>query len=174
MKLKRLFLISISIVLLFSSCQTKSNDTLSYEEGYALRGREASAYYYTLLCSNENVELRYNYIYSLFENRDYYLVIDECEIAEELYPQYSRFLKIKANAYKELEDIESYSSTLSRILALEPYNEEIFNLYIDSLLLLGEKEKAITASYEALHLFTENKKIISVLSEENEFYKNLL
>lgn len=174
MKLKRLFLISISVVLLFSSCQTKSSVSLSYEEGYTLRGREASAYYYTLLCNNENVELRYNYIYSLFENNDYYLVIDECEIAEELYPKHSRFLKIKANAYKELEDNENYSLTLSSILALEPYNEEILNLYIDSLLLLGEKEEAITTSYEALSLFPENKKAISVLSEISEFYESLL
>lgn len=139
-----------------------------------MRGREASAYYYTLLCNNENVELRYNYIYSLFENKDYYLVLDECEIAEGLYPKYSRFLKIKANAYKELNDNENYSLTLSSILNLEPYNEDILNLYIDSLLLLGEKEKAITTSYEALSLFPENKKAISVLSEVNDFYKTLI
>lgn len=172
--MKRLFLISISLVLLFSSCQTNSSNTLNYEEGYSLVGREASAYYYTLLCNNESVELRYNYIYSLFENKDYYLVIDECEIAIELYPNYSRFLKIKANAYKELEDAENYSLTLSNILTLEPYNEEILDLYIDSLLFLGEKEKAITVSYEALSLFPENKKAITVLSEVSDFYKMLI
>lgn len=133
----------------------------------------SSLYYSSLLQENESVENRYNYIYYLYVEGDYGAVISEAGKAVEKYPGYSRFYKIKALAYEKLGDRENYSSTLASLMELEPYDEELRNLYLDSLLALEETEKAYDFSKETIILFPEDKKAIEVLAETSSFYQYL-
>lgn len=163
--MKRLFSASIIILLLVSCASVKvvsdSNDT------------STSIYYEVLLESEESVENRYNFIYYLYSEKNYERVITEAEKALALYPDYTRFIKIEALAYSKLDNKEEYSKTLKRVIEREPYDEELRDLYLDSLLTLEDKETAITFSKETILLFPENEKAISVLAENSAFYSYL-
>ncbi len=132
-----------------------------------------SIYYEVLLESEESVENRYNFIYYLYSEDSLERVITEAEKALSIYPDYTRFLKIEALAYRELENKEEYSKTLKRVIEKEPYDEELRDLYLDSLLALEDKETALTFSKETIILFPENEKAISVLAENSAFYTYL-
>ena len=163
--MKRLFLASIIILLLVSCASFRvvsdSNDTAT------------SIYYEVLLESEESVENRYNFIYYLYSEDSLERVITEAEKALSIYPDYTRFLKIEALAYRELDNKEEYSKTLKRVIEKEPYDEELRDLYLDSLLALEDKETALTFSKETIILFPENEKAISVLAENSDFYTYL-
>lgn len=163
--MKRLFLASIIILLLVSCASVRvvsdSNDTAT------------SIYYEVLLESEESVENRYNFIYYLYSEDSLERVVTEAEKALSIYPDYTRFLKIEALAYRELENKEEYSKTLKRVIEKEPYDEELRDLYLDSLLALEDKETALTFSKETIILFPENEKAISVLAENSDFYTYL-
>lgn len=163
--MKRQFSASIIILLLVSCASVKvvsdSNDT------------STSIYYEVLLESEESVENRYNFIYYLYSEKNYERVITEAEKALTLYPDYTRFIKIEALAYSKLDNKEEYSTTLKRVIEREPYDEELRDLYLDSLLTLEDKETAITFSKGTILLFPENEKAISVLAENSAFYSYL-
>lgn len=162
--MKRLFLVSLTILLLVS-CQSVK----VVEED----NKESSLYYSSILDDKESKDDRYNYIYYLYKEGNLELVLTETEKAAEKYPEYSRFLKLRALTFKDLGDGENYSSTLYSIILLEPYDEELRDLYLDSLTALGKKEQAESFSKETITFFPENKKAISILAETSSFYSYL-
>ncbi len=157
-------MVSLSILLVVSCSSVKV-----VEED----NKESSLYYSSLLEENESRDDRYNYIYYLYKEGSLEEVIKETEKAVSEYPEYSRFFKIKALAYKDIGDEENYSLTLSQVILLEPYDEELRDLYLDSLTALGKKEEAAAFSKETIVFFPENKKAISILGETSSFYSYL-
>ena len=157
---------SVGLLLLFSSCQT----TEPIDTG----GEKNSLYYEALLNEEENREIRYNLLYTLYEEGDYEKVIELSKEAISLYPEYTRFLKIMALSYREIKNDELYSNTLSSITEKEGYDEELRDLYLESLILLGKEEEAISFSKETLRLFPENKKALEILGKESPFYSYIL
>ncbi len=59
------------------------------------------------------------------------------------------------------------------MILLEPYDEELRDLYLESLTALGKKEEAAAFSKETIVFFPENKKAISILGETSSFYSYL-
>ncbi len=157
---------SLGLLLLFSSCQTT--------EPIDTEGEKNSLYYEALLNEEENREIRYNLLYTLYEEGDYEKVIALSKEAISLYPEYTRFLKIMALSYREIKNDELYSNTLSSITEKEGYDEELRDLYLESLILLGKEEEAISFSKETLRLFPENKKALEILGKESPFYSYIL
>ena len=160
LKLKRLFWVSILLILL-SSCVTNSTVV------------KDSLYYGNLVRKEESVENRYNYIYALYSEGEYKKIIEEALQGADLYPTYTRFTKIKALSYQKLGDSLSYSSSLLSVLEREPYSEELIKLYLESLIEIGEKERAYSYSREVLTLFPDNTTAIKILSEVSQFYNYL-
>lgn len=93
-----------------------------------------------------------------------------CEIK---YPNYTRFTKIKALAYLQLNDEENYSNSLLSVLERESSDETITELYLESLIRQNKKEEAMSYAQSILLLFPNNKIIISILAEESPFYSYL-
>ncbi len=164
--MKRLFWVSLSLLLLLVSCRTTS-----VEERASLP--EDSAEWYELLSVEESIGNRYNLLYSLYSEGGYESVIVEAEKALLLYPAYTRILKIKAASERELGRRGEYLSSLALILEREGDDESLRDLYLDALIENGEKEKALSFASETIILYPENEKAITVLSEESAFYAYL-
>ena len=164
--MKKLYWASLILLIVLVSCQTTS--VVSVED------TSSSTYLLSQLEEEENRETRYNYIYSLYTEEEYEKVIAESEIAVEMYPEYTRFLKIKALAEKKTERDETYSETLSLILEKEPGDEELRNMYLESLLALGKEYEAVEAAKETILLYPENAKAMEILGKESAFYAFLL
>ncbi len=164
--MKRLFSASILIILLLFSCRSTENSAVTVTP-------ENSEGWYALLVSEENIENRYNLLYSLYSEGAYSAVIEQADNALLLYPGYTRILKIRAAAERESGDTSAYTETLSLVLEREPYDESLRDLYTDALLENGEKEKALDFSRETVLLFPKNEKAISLLSETSAFYQYL-
>lgn len=164
--MKRLFWVSIALLLLLASCRTTSaGETVSLPED--------SAGWYELLTVEESIENRYNLLYSLYAENKYESVIEEADKALLLYPAYTRILKIKAASERELGLSTEYLSTLALILEREGADESLRDLYLDALIESGEKEKALSFASETIMLYPENEKAILVLSEKSAFYNFL-
>lgn len=163
--MKRLFWVSIALLLLVSCRTTSEGETVSLPED--------SAGWYELLTVEESIENRYNLLYSLYAENKYESVIEEAGKAVLLYPAYTRILKIKAASERELGQSTEYLSTLALILEREGADESLRNLYLDALIESGEKEKALSFASETIMLYPENEKAITVLSEESAFYAYL-
>ena len=164
--MKRLFWVSIVLILLLSSCA----NVTAVAEGDST----SSSYLLSLLETEENRETRYNYIYALYTEGEYEKVIAEAALAYEMYPEYTRFLKIKALAEKKTGRDELYSETLGLVISKEGYDEDLRNLYLESLLTLGERERALEFSKETIALYPENREALTLLSENSRFYSWLL
>jgi tetratricopeptide (TPR) repeat protein len=164
--LKRLFWASLILLIVLVSCQTTKD--VSVED------TSSSLYLLSRLEEEENRETRYNYIYSLYTEGEYEKVIAESEIAAEMYPEYTRFLKIKALAEKKTERDEAYSETLALILEKEPGDEELRDMYLESLLTLGKEDEAVEYAKKTILLYPGNTKAIEVLSSRSGFYAYLL
>ena len=164
--MKKLYWASLILLIVLVSCQTTS--VVSVED------TSSSTYLLSQLEEEENRETRYNYIYSLYTEGEYEKDIAESEIAVEMYPEYTRFLKIKALAEKKTERDETYSETLSLILEKEPGDEELRNMYLESLLTLGKEDEAVEAAKETILLYPENAKAMEILGKESAFYAFLL
>ncbi len=163
--MKRLFWVSIALLLLISCRTTVTGETESIPED--------SAGWYDLLQVEESIENRYNLLYSLYSEGKYESVIGEAENAILLYPSYTRILKIKAAAERELSLNEEYLSSLALILEREGADEELRDLYLDALIENGEKEKALSFASETISLYPENEKAIEILAETSAFYTYL-
>ncbi len=163
--MKRLFWVSIALLLLISCRTTVTGETESIPED--------SAGWYALLEVEESIENRYNLLYSLYSEGKYESVIEEAENAILLYPSYTRILKIKAAAERELSLNEEYLSSLALILEREGADEELRDLYLDAIIENGEKEKALSFASETIFLYPENEKAIEILAETSAFYTYL-
>ncbi len=149
--MKRLFSASlILLVILFSSCVTEKK---AQEE--------------------DSVERMYNAIYASCVAGDWPDVIRSSDEALSVYPRHTRFLKTKALALRETGQKKEYVAALEEIIRREPYDESLRNLYLDTLVLSGEKEKALSFSEKTIILFPENMKALSVLKGESGFYSYL-
>ncbi len=164
--MKRLFWASLILLIVLVSCQTTKD--VSVED------TSSSSYLLSELEEEENRETRYNYIYSLYTEGEYEKVIAESEIASEMYPEYTRFLKIKALAEKKTERDEAYSETLALILEKEPGDEELRDMYVESLLKLGKEDEAVEYAKKTILLYPGNTKAMEVLSSRSGFYAYLL
>ncbi len=164
--MKRLFWASLILLILLSSCTTAK----------AVSGEDttSSARLLSELEEEENRETRYNYIYSLYTEGEYGKVIAESEIAAEMYPEYTRFLKIRALAEKKTGRDEAYSETLALILENEPGDEEMREMYMDSLLALQREDEAVEYAEKTILLYPGNTKAMEVLSRKSGFYAFLL
>ena len=160
--MKKLYWASLILLIVLVSCQTTS--VVSVED------TSSSTYLLSQLEEEENRETRYNYIYSLYTEGEYEKVIAESEIAAEMYPEYTRFLKIKALSEKKTERDEAYSETLALILEKEPGDEELRDMYLESLLTLGKEAEAVEYAKKTILLYPENTKAIEVLGKKSEFY----
>ncbi|GEM_PF-3388852 len=154
------FILVLAITLL--SCQTKE-----------YTGEKDSLYYLSLLEEKDSVENEYNYIYSLYNEKEYEKVIEQAKVCEIKYPNYTRFTKIKALSYLLLNDEENYSNSLRSILERESADETITELYLESLIRQNKKEEAASYAHSVLLLFPNNKTIISILAEGSPFYSYL-
>lgn len=162
--MKRLFSVSIILLLILCSCRT----------ALVVEGDRDSLYYESLLNEKESMEVRYNYLYALYEENSYEKILADVDKAISLYPEYTRFIKLKALAARETGDTALYSEALSLVLENEPYDEELRNLYLDSLLDIGKTDEAFVFSKETLKLFPDNVKALTLLSGESPFYSYLL
>ena len=164
--MKRLFLASLILLIVLSSCRTASvvneEDTTS------------STYLLSRLEEEENRETRYNYIYSLYTEGEYEKVIAEAAAAQEMYPEYTRFLKIKALSEKKTGRDEAYSETLALILEKEPGDEELRAMYMESLLALSKEDEAVAYAEKTILLYPENTKAMEVLANRSAFYAYLI
>ncbi len=163
--MKRLFWVSLFLLVLISCRTTSGGETAS------LPGDSAG--WYELVRAEESIENRYNLLYSLYSEGEYGSVIEEAEKALLLYPAYTRILKIKAAAERDLGRNEEYLSSLALILEREGADESLRDLYLDELIDNGEKEKALSFASETIILYPENEKAILVLSQESAFYTYL-
>ncbi len=162
--MKRLFLVSLSLLLLFSCSSVKvveDSDTAS------------SLYYKNALESKESTENRYNYVYYLYMEGDYENCITQCDYALTMYSGYTRFLKLRALCERTTGDKEKYLLSLNEILDYEPHDEELRDLYTDALLESGKTEDAALFAEETIIYYPENKKAISILAGESSFYSFL-
>lgn len=159
--MKRLFLVSLLLLLLISCRSVKIVG--DYDSS-------SSLYYKNALESEESKENRYNYVYYLYIEGDYEKCITECDVALALYPGYTRFLKLKALCLIRTEDKENYIVTLREILDYEPHDEELRELYLSVLVEDGKTEEAISFAKETILYYPENKKAVSTLAGESEFY----
>lgn len=164
--MKRLFWVSLLLVLFLVSCRTT-------ESTGAPTLPDDSKGWYEMLESEESIESRYNLLYSLYSEEKYESVIAQAEAALLLYPEYTRILKIKAAAERECGRRKDYIVTLSLILEMEGADENLRDLYTDVLIEEGEKEKLLSFAEETIMLYPENEKALLVLSEESAFYEYL-
>ncbi len=91
-----------------------------------------------------------------------------------MYPEYTRFLKIRALAEKKTGRDEAYSETLALILENEPGDEEMREMYMDSLLALQREDEAVEYAEKTILLYPGNTKAMEVLSRKSGFYAFLL
>ena len=164
--MKKLYWASLILLIVLVSCQTTS--VVSVED------TSSSLYLLSQLEEEENRETRYNYIYSLYTEEEYEKVIAESEIAVEMYPEYTRFLKIKALSEKKTGRDEAYSETLALILEKEPGDEELRAMYMESLLALSKEDEAVAYAEKTILLYPENTKAMEVLANRSAFYAYLI
>ncbi len=162
--MKRLFLVSLFLLLLVSC---KSVEFVNEAK------TDSSLYYKSALEREESVENRYNYVYYLYTEGEVNKCITECDYALTLYPGYTRFLKLKALAERTTGDRENYILILEEVLRYEPHDEELRDLYLETLLEDGKKEEAYAFSLETITYYPENKKAIAALAIESDFYSYL-
>lgn len=172
--MKKLFLSSLLLLFLFSSCSTIKKDELpSYKLGYELSGLDAAEYYLSLLKENECPEFRYNYVYSLFEGEDVENALKEVIIAEEMYPDYIRFCKLESFMYAILCDSEGSISSLEKCLKLDPFDKETNRKLLEELEIIEDKERVKEVALNILKFDNKNKDALRSLSKIDENYKIL-
>lgn len=167
--MKKLYWVSLIILLLLSSCQ--STDKMVAET--ILKAQDASSItdaisvYENVI--NQNPKTDYNLAFLYYQNAEYDKAINICQNYTTL-----NFLLIKVESYKLLENNELFISTINELLILDPayiaYREEL----ISELVKMGledeaKKEAEILLTYDA-----KNQVAITELAKYSDYFDSLL
>lgn len=161
-----------SALLFLSSCVTESLEELSrpyIQEGYRLSALDAAAVYEEGLENVESPSLYYNLAYSYLEAGDYDSAIQTAEKALEAFPEYLRFMYLRAYALRESHRYYSYGKALEDILAFDPGNEDIRTMLLEYYVAAGREEAAKETAMEMLLRNPGNTAALRLLREYSPF-----